>query len=411
VDRINFSARTKRIVAARAGYRCSIPGCGRVTIGPDPAPDKFALTGIAAHVFSASKQGPRGRGGLSKKQLESAANAVWLCTAHAKLVDANRGASYPPSLLISYKGLQEAKTAREQGGIFAPIAWIQQLTVHKSPLFRPKTTLRFGKVTLITGDNCSGNSALCDWLAGVGDQAALWRWLPRPNTPCELDIEVLCHTPEEQIVRLAITPAGILKFSINNKGSPIQPLPLRFVSLKEEGPLHGWRGEERQATDDIDRICARLNVDPLTVENLFPIVEADGIGWVSNLRLVDERDEDDEISRKRLLADVRGEWRRGLQFGLLENWGRTCILVELAIAFARFSAQFTPTMILFDGGIHGLDHAQFDEMTTYLSSAHHPFQTVIVTPKEDAPKLRWAGWELIRLQRGSSGTTVSQHIR
>ena len=99
--RIEFAAPTRRLVAARAGHRCSMPQCGRVTIGPDTQPDEFVDSGVAAHIFSASAGGPRGQGGLSDEQLASASNAIWLCAIHARMVDANRGVSYPAPLLLS----------------------------------------------------------------------------------------------------------------------------------------------------------------------------------------------------------------------------------------------------------------------------------------------------------------------
>ena len=101
----DFSAKTKRVVAGRVGYRCSIPSCGRVTIGPNSLPRRVANTGRAAHIFSAAERGPRGHGGLTAEQLRSESNAIWLCAEHADLVDKNRGESYPPALLLSYKHL------------------------------------------------------------------------------------------------------------------------------------------------------------------------------------------------------------------------------------------------------------------------------------------------------------------
>ena len=400
----DFSEETKRTVAGRVGYRCSIPGCGRVTIGPDSLPESVANTGRASHIFSASEGGPRGTGGLTSEQLRSVNNAIWLCADHADLVDKNRGERYPAALLLSYKGLQEAKTAREQRGLFAPMGWFQQLVVHASPLFEPETKLQFGKVTLIIGGNELGKSALCDWLAGFGDPAALWRWLPNRSSQSELDIDVLCHTPEQQTVRLRIAREGLLTFCVNEKKCPIQPLPLRFVFLREE------RLSKKLAdVDDVELICAQLNVDPVTLPNLFPFVQNHGFGWARNLRFVEEKDEDWKTSKQMLLADVRGT-QPGLHFRVLSHSEQTCLLIEIAVALARFSAQFLPTMLLLDGGMSRLGPELLNELATHLSSAHHLFQTVIVVPNtpQNTASLRWAGWEIVRLEKGSHGTVVDQ---
>lgn len=400
----DFSSKTKQIVAGRSGYRCSIPSCARVTIGSDSLPDTVANTGRAAHIFSASDRGPRGRGGLTPEQLKSARNGIWLCADHADLVDKHRGERYPAWLLRSYKDLQEAKIAREQGGIFAPINWFEKLVIHASPLFKPKTTLQFGKVTLIIGENMIGKSALCDWLAGLGDPAALWRWLPNLSNQPDLEIEVFCHMPEQQIVRLKVAHPSPLGFWINDKQYPVQPLPLRFVFVKEE-----QLSKKRDDVDDLDLICAQLNVDPVTLPNLFPFVDSHGFGWVRNLRFVDERDEDERVPKKRLYADVRST-KPGLCFRVLSHSEQTCLLIELAVALARFSAQFIPTMLLLDGGMHRLGTVKLKELVTQLPSVRHLFQTVIVLPNppEDLAEFARDGCQIVRIEKGPSGAVISQ---
>ncbi len=81
--------------------------------------------GKAAHIHSAAEGGPRGAGGLSPEERRSTANAIWLCSDHADLVDKNRGTDYPPGLLISYKDMHEARVARELGGVFESLGWVE----------------------------------------------------------------------------------------------------------------------------------------------------------------------------------------------------------------------------------------------------------------------------------------------
>jgi hypothetical protein len=75
-ERHDFNAATKTLIAGRAGYRCSIPGCCRVTIGPGSEANEVASTGVASHIFSASAGGPRGFGSLSGYELESGRQKV-----------------------------------------------------------------------------------------------------------------------------------------------------------------------------------------------------------------------------------------------------------------------------------------------------------------------------------------------
>lgn len=56
--RDDFSPKTKQILSDRVGGRCSYPGCGQVTTGPnlyDPA--KKINTGVAAHITAAAREG------------------------------------------------------------------------------------------------------------------------------------------------------------------------------------------------------------------------------------------------------------------------------------------------------------------------------------------------------------------
>src|SRR5688572_24730067 len=84
--RDEFSASVRMILAQRAGYLCSKPGCGRLTIGPSSA-GGVTITGEAAHITGASPGGPRHDPGLSPTQRTSADNGIWLCATDATLID------------------------------------------------------------------------------------------------------------------------------------------------------------------------------------------------------------------------------------------------------------------------------------------------------------------------------------
>lgn len=59
--RDDFTLDTKERRAARAGYRCSFPGCRALTIGPSSEGlDAISSVGMACHISSASA-GPGAR--------------------------------------------------------------------------------------------------------------------------------------------------------------------------------------------------------------------------------------------------------------------------------------------------------------------------------------------------------------
>ena len=51
----SFTSATKTIIAQRAGYRCSYPGCNCGTIGPSSDPQKSISVGEACHICAASR--------------------------------------------------------------------------------------------------------------------------------------------------------------------------------------------------------------------------------------------------------------------------------------------------------------------------------------------------------------------
>lgn len=53
IKRLEFTNKTKRVLAQIVEYRCSCPNCKNVTIGPGDTPDSVVLLGEAAHIIGA----------------------------------------------------------------------------------------------------------------------------------------------------------------------------------------------------------------------------------------------------------------------------------------------------------------------------------------------------------------------
>src|SRR5687767_14296720 len=74
--RDNFSSAVVRLLADRAGHRCSNPACGCPTIGPSLRPDRAVNLGVAAHITAASAGGPRYDAALAVEHRKSAENGI-----------------------------------------------------------------------------------------------------------------------------------------------------------------------------------------------------------------------------------------------------------------------------------------------------------------------------------------------
>jgi tetratricopeptide (TPR) repeat protein len=122
VDRDDFSAATRALLAARVGFRCSKPECRQPTSGPQDDPTKTVNLGVAAHITAATRGGPRYDPSLSPEERSAADNGIWCCQTHAKLVD-NDVNRYTVQKLREWKALAEAQARREleEGTAAAPM--------------------------------------------------------------------------------------------------------------------------------------------------------------------------------------------------------------------------------------------------------------------------------------------------
>jgi hypothetical protein len=85
--RDDFSQKTIKILARRAGNLCSNPECRLPTEGASFEADGYVSVGIAAHITAAAQGGPRYDPSLTSEQRKSVANGIWLCAIHAKQID------------------------------------------------------------------------------------------------------------------------------------------------------------------------------------------------------------------------------------------------------------------------------------------------------------------------------------
>lgn len=177
--RDNFSAPTKRTIAERAGYVCSFPGCGRLTIGPsDDRASGVTMTGTAAHIVAAASGGQRSDAALTSAQRSSADNGIWMCAIHGKWIDDNPSIATVPTLL-SWKADHEAEisawVAHGHPGIFQSWDRLAALTRDQRETIETRLpngheverdtgnlleALRERSAFLVIGDSGVGKSAL-----------------------------------------------------------------------------------------------------------------------------------------------------------------------------------------------------------------------------------------------------------
>jgi hypothetical protein len=103
--RHDFAPEIKRVLAARAGHKCSV--CLKPTSGPGDNINAALSDGIAAHITAASPKGPRFDPSLSAEGRRSPENGIWVCTQHGREIDA-------PQSAFSVEVLRGLKKIREE---------------------------------------------------------------------------------------------------------------------------------------------------------------------------------------------------------------------------------------------------------------------------------------------------------
>jgi hypothetical protein len=112
--RDDFSRSVVDRMAKRVGMKCSNPDCRAPTSGPDAA-GGVTNTGVAAHISAASPGGARYDATIGSDARSAITNGIWLCQAHAKLIDDDE-LTFTPAVLREWKDTAEHMAALEARG-------------------------------------------------------------------------------------------------------------------------------------------------------------------------------------------------------------------------------------------------------------------------------------------------------
>lgn len=385
--RFNFNTATRTVIAARAGYRCSYPGCGRLTVGPAKSPDTFEDTGFASHIHSAAPNGPRGQGTLTPGQIVAAANGIWMCGDHETLIDKKNGVRFPIHILQSWKALHEYRTSFEHSGNKAAFGFVRRITIHQSPLFLAGSEIELAKTTFLIGRNGSGKTAVCEWLTALDTSRNIRRWLRR-----DLDYSIDLDAPLAHALRVR-TNAGILEMMLDNARVSRNYARATTILLRGRG--------DRETKCDLTRIGELLAIEAIELQSLVALVSAD---FAHALRFVEAEPEEDEpyeinLGEKRyslICTLASGEERN---FRALSSGQKGRVLLEIAMTIAREAMPYGPVVLIAEIKSLAMDWHAAQPYLNYFASADCPYQTVI-TSWELPTDIEMLGWQIFTLELG-----------
>lgn len=396
--RVNFSPKTKQLVAERAGLQCSYPTCNRRTLGPGAEVDETSNSGTAAHIYSAAAGGPRGQGGLTEEELKHPDNAIWFCRVHGTLIDNNRGDQFPPQLLLSYKQLHEARIAREHQGLYSPLGWFHSTRIRKSPIFKSNESFILAKLNLIIGNNGTGKSGLCEWMGGLFDISFLERWRAPASS---LDYDLTFFVPREVEVGLELTNNDSILYRVDGKRAPVNPFKINLIFPRRESR----RLIPEEENDDLLHVAGVLKIDPSVVESVVEEIHNFRHAKIGNIHFKSKD------NTRIMYLDVDGT-TPGLSFGALSGREQERVFIEFSSALARYCGRYAPTLLLLDGFVSIFFDGWFDYYSHHFLDPDNQFQTILTIPTQDIDlkKVRWNGWQVLRTSGHPPECMIEQEL-
>ena len=317
------------------------------------------------------------------EQIRSPPNGIWMCGEHADLIDKNSGVRYSVEILQSWKALHESRIAYEHSGRLATFGFVQALTIAESALFVPNTRIELAKATLVIGANGSGKTAICEWLYSLASPVRLLRWAKRSSSPA-LDLEVSFSAPIKRTLHVSV-PEKIPQLELDGVRVAANPLPIAVTYLE--------KSDSSTFVDDLDMACTVLGIDKGEAQTLASFIDSQSV-FLSAAEWRRERDDDGKWGFRLYVQPKNGASMR--QFGSLSGSEKNRALLDLAIARAKLTAAFVPSLLLVEVSGLSLDWGSLRPYMEIFSQSRTPFQTVI-TSWELTAEMEGFGWQVYRI--------------
>jgi energy-coupling factor transporter ATP-binding protein EcfA2 len=356
--RAEFSAATRKIIAERAGYQCSVLNCGRLTVGPGPGQAQVVSTGMAAHIYAASPGGPRGTGGLSAAERSEPENGIWCCYSHGKAIDSDNGNAFSAAVLKAWKRLHEARKNAEMTGTPQDrFGLVESISVNSGPASLTGRKFELGMRNVITGPNGSGKTVLTRLIASVAYPDHVAEMSQRRN----VDIEVRWFDPYTHDLATA-GRSGNVTHVLDGRPVPYVARPYKTILLNG--------GRRRDYLGSL-----------VILSQMFDLSSSAMKGTLSMLAESSELVKEINVHGTRIdwVLDIDGHTVRSTGFRRLSTNLESLILLELAGVHAGHHARVEPTFLLVDELLDFYHpHAQIAALARLQTAAEHA-QIAVIT--------------------------------
>lgn len=390
--RIDFASNVPDLLFRQAGGRCSVPRCTNPTMGPFYGSTGAVNLGTACHIYSASKDGPRGWGDKDEAFIKSEANGLWCCAAHSTVIDKNNGKDYPASQLFIWKALAEARVLKQINDSPSPHGWVESIEFIR---FNPKIRLpkvQLSRCTLLwSAANGTGKSALMQLAASISDSSSAERFLvDATKSLADEDVsnefagKVIYSTVEtlSKVVQLEFVVGGLVR-RIGPTTFLLPPGDVAFIYC-EGKPLTRRNGE-----DDLDLLMRVLGLDKSALLAIARL--SNGVLMAGNFRFTHAQDCIEDETCDDLLKRIKEDGSPYMELSFQKTNGKfftsyeglsssekTQLILDLFISKAREIAKERLTLLMLDDIVSTLDDKNFGFLMQAL--AKESFQSLVAVP-------------------------------
>jgi hypothetical protein len=388
-NRENFQQGVKINLFKQVNGQCSVPRCKKPTMGPFKESEGAVNMGVACHIYSAAKDGPRGQGGKDDIFLASEKNGIWCCEHHSALIDKKQGNDYPANNLFAWKELAEARVLKQMNDIPSPLGWVESVELIKFPVFQNPPKIQLSRFTLLWGANESGKSSLLEMAACISDSRHAERFFSdrisgsggetvRNNFQARVTYSTVDSLSKE--INLNISQNELTR----QEGATYCLLPpgdLEVIFCGREDT------ERRDTEDDIDYLSRVLNLDKSSLFALAKVNRDCIMPGDIYFKQAQDDDEDSDTKRPRFkdnkapYMELRFKKKSNefsLSFAALSGSEKERLILDLLISKAREVAKQRLTLLLIEGVINYLDEDNFSKVLKTISE--ESFQAIVTLP-------------------------------
>lgn len=373
----DFSAATRKILAERAGYQCSVLNCGRHTVGPGPGRTESIRTGMAAHIYAASPGGPRGTGGLTAAERSDPDNGIWCCYLHGKAIDSAKGNSYSTVELKAWKRLHELRKSAEITGITRDrFGLVESIEINSAPASLSGRKFHLGMRNIITGPNASGKTMLTRLIASV----AFPDYVAELSRHRNVDIEVRWFDPHTHTV-ITNGRSGDVTNLFDGNVVPYVARPYKTILLS----IGGWGAD----LGDLVALSQAFDLSSSAMKATLRLL-AQSSQLVKEVEIHDTRID--------WVLDVNGRTVRSANGCGLSGSTIALILLELAGVHARHHARVEPTFLILDEFFDAFSHATSIAALENLQDAAEHAQVAVISHSPAVTNAMGSGWTITELE-------------